>query len=1002
MALPALSGVVDDMSELLTTAWQELDSWIVSLFPRHQLENNKNPRIRFFLYSVMILTCTFFIFFILNFFQMRQGRSLAAAFAGAGQVIVLLILRSNANPRIAFRISALAMLGYSLFLLGTGGPGGARVFWMLVFPVYSFLLFGGRESILWTLAGFIGSVCVLVNPNDLAATFSVENNRFLLTYGLLGALAGAFEMVVYRVQEAIATERTRQLEEALLRLSMQYEERKRAEEALAISEERLRTFSEAAFEGIVLSDVGLLVDMNDQFARMLGYERSEIIGKPVVHCVAPEHHELVQSAIRSGEKGPYEHLALRKDGSVFPVEAQAGTSTVGGRVLRAAALRDISERKRAEAEIREAKEYAEAILESLPGTFYVFDEELRLKHWNKNFEKVSGFSSEELAGKHPLDFIEEKDRAAVAKKLEYNIANGTATIEANALSKTGDTTPYFFNAVWRTLGGRRHLVGTGVDLSEQKRAQELLRRSEELFRTAFETAADAMAISEMERGIYTDANQSFAEITGYSKDELIGSSTIDLGIWVDVFARDDLIQKLARTGFVRNLETKFRCKNGTVKTGLLSASAVVLDGEPHLLSVVKDITDLKSGEAERLKLERQVQHSQKLESLGILAGGIAHDFNNILTSILGNADLALMRMSSMAPARRNLEEIRRGVLRAAGLANQMLAYSGKGKFELKSINLSILVKEMAQLLDVSISKKHLLTYNLAEDLPLFDGDVNQIQQIVMNLITNASESIGEEDGVIKLATGFVSCDRTCLDALREGGQASHEELLPEGIYVFLEVTDTGCGMDPETQSKIFDPFFTTKFSGRGLGMAAVLGIVKGHKGVVNVYSEVGKGSRFKVLFPARKDLQTGWMADAEDQSACELWHEGVVLVVDDEVTIINVATEMLEEIGLRVLTASDGSQAVEEFRRNVDRISCVLLDLTMPGLDGAQVFHEMRRINPQVKVVLSSGYNEQDVTQRFVGEGLAGFIQKPYTIAKLREKLNEVFGKGSSYSPVAT
>jgi len=356
--------------------------------------------------------------------------------------------------------------------------------------------------------------------------------------------------------------------------------------------------------------------------------------------------------------------------------------------------------------------------------------------------------------------------------------------------------------------------------------------------------------------------------------------------------------------------------------------------------------------------------------------------------------LALMRLSASDRARGNLEEIRTAALRAAGLANQMLAYSGKGKFELRFIDLSGIVKEMAQLLDVSISKKAVLIYDLADNLPPMEGDVNRIRQVVMNLITNASESLDPNSGVIRLSTSAAFCDRNYLEAISEGFRSDSGEPLPEGMYVSLEVTDSGCGMDEETQDKVFDPFFTTKFSGRGLGMAAVLGIVRGHKGVIKIYSEIGKGTTFKVLFPANPGLEAAEIHKTAEEDFPEFLRKGFVLVADDEETVCSVAKEMLEDMGLTVLTASDGNKAVEVFRGNVDKIMLVLLDLTMPGLDGAQVFQEMRCLKPQIKVILSSGYNEQDVTHRFVGKGLAGFIQKPYTLAKLREKMHEVLRTG--------
>ena len=786
---------------------------------------------------------------------------------------------------------------------------------------------------------------------------------------------------------------TNQLEKAIQRLFTQIEDRRHAEAALLQSEQRFRAFSDASFEGIAFTDGNVFVDLNDQLSRMLGYERREIVGMPVMRCVAEDSRELVGTTLHSTNDVPCEYVALRKDGSAFPVEMQSGASEVGGRVVRAMAIRDISDRKRAEREIRDAKEFAEAVLGSLPGTFYVFDEQLRLTRWNRNFEKVSGYTAEELPGKHAFDFIDEKDREATVKKIEEAFVHGTAVLEANTLTKSG-TIPYLFNALWSNLGGKRYVLGTGLDISDRKRAEERLRRSEELFRLAFETAPDALAITDLESGIFVDVAPSFSDIFGYSKDEVIGKSSLDLHIWADVHVRDEMVRCLAGKGFVRNLEARFRTKDGELLTGLFSGNTLILDGESRILSVVKDITDLKRAEEERLRLERQVQHAQKLESLGVLAGGIAHDFNNILTSILGNADLGLMRISPLAPARNNLEEIKKGALRAAGLANQMLAYSGKGRFELKSIDLSVMVREMAKLCHVSISKKARLTYDLADDLPLVEVDVNQIQQIVMNLITNASESLGQENGVISLSTASMFCDRRYLDSVSEELQSIYEEPLPEGVYVSLEVSDTGCGMDLETQKKVFDPFFTTKFSGRGLGMAAVRGIVCGHKAAVKIYSEVGKGTTFKVLFPAAKDQVVSRMQNAYDDDLYQVWHGEVVLVADDEATIRDIAKEMLEAIGLSVLTASDGNQAVEVFKDNADTISCVLLDLTMPGLDGTQVFHEMRRIRPDVKVILCSGYNEQDATQRFVDKKLAGFIQKPYSMDKLTERLNEVFRRG--------
>ena len=386
------------------------------------------------------------------------------------------------------------------------------------------------------------------------------------------------------------------------------------------------------------------------------------------------------------------------------------------------------------------------------------------------------------------------------------------------------------------------------------------------------------------------------------------------------------------------------------------------------------ITLRKRADEDRIKLEKQLLHAQKLESLGVLAGGIAHDFNNILLAILGNADLALMKLAPESPVVENLQAIEQSAARAADLAKQMLAYSGKGRFVVEAIDLNRLLEEMLHLLQVSISKKAELRFHPARDLPTLEADATQLRQVVMNLVINASEAIGDNSGTIVISTGSVECDSNYLKDIWL------DENLAEGTYVFLEVSDSGCGMDSQTASRIFDPFFTTKFTGRGLGMAAVLGIVRGHKGAIKLYSEPGKGTSFKLLFPASARAA----ARASDAPPSATWQgSGKVLLVDDEETVRATGGKMLRELGFEVVTACDGREAVEAFR-NCRDVKFVLLDLTMPHLDGEQCFRELRRLDPVVRVIMSSGYNEQDVTQRFVGKGLAGFIQKPYNLSELR------------------
>lgn len=418
-------------------------------------------------------------------------------------------------------------------------------------------------------------------------------------------------------------------------------------------------------------------------------------------------------------------------------------------------------------------------------------------------------------------------------------------------------------------------------------------------------------------------------------------------------------------------------------------SELVVGGELGRLAQSFDsmATELARREAERLKsgeersvFEKQLQHTQKLESLGVLAGGIAHDFNNILMAIIGNADLALMRINSESPAIDNLRRIEQAATRASDLTKQMLAYSGKGKFVVEILDLNIVLEEMLHMLELSISKKAVLRFNLDKPLPPVEADATQVRQIIMNLVINASEAIGDRSGFISISTGSMECERSYLKNIWL------DENISEGHYVFVEIADNGCGMNKEVMAKLFDPFFTTKFTGRGLGMAAVLGIVRGHKGAINVYSELDKGSTFKILLPASaRSVEIA----CEENSRDEWKGTGKVLLVDDEETVLTIGCEMLRELGFTTLTATDGRQAVEIFGRTSD-IAFVILDLTMPHMDGEQCFCELKRLNPDVRVIISSGYNQQEVTQKFVGKALAGFIQKPYRLSALKEAIKKL------------
>ena len=383
----------------------------------------------------------------------------------------------------------------------------------------------------------------------------------------------------------------------------------------------------------------------------------------------------------------------------------------------------------------------------------------------------------------------------------------------------------------------------------------------------------------------------------------------------------------------------------------------------------------KLAEEERERLEAQIRHAQKLESLGVLAGGIAHDFNNLLTGVLGNIELGLLQVEGGSPATFSLKEARASAERAADLSRQMLAYSGKGSFIIEAVDVNELVTEIGNLLEVSVSKKVALSYDLCRDLPPVVADVSQLHQVVLNLITNASDSIGDGGGVVTLRTGVRNCDRAYLS------ETYLDDHLPEGDYIFMEVSDTGCGMDPETLQRIFDPFFTTKFTGRGLGLASALGIVRGHSGAIKAVSEPGRGTTFTVLLPVGNCVAVKPAETQPEVAGSEVG--GTVLLVDDEDAVRDIGMRLLEEAGFDVVGAADGCEAVDYYREHCDDISCVLLDLTMPRMGGEETFHELRKIRDDVRVVLSSGFSEQEVVGKFAEGGICGFVQKPYRFEKL-------------------
>jgi len=382
---------------------------------------------------------------------------------------------------------------------------------------------------------------------------------------------------------------------------------------------------------------------------------------------------------------------------------------------------------------------------------------------------------------------------------------------------------------------------------------------------------------------------------------------------------------------------------------------------------------------ERKKFERELQETQKLESLGLLAGGIAHDFNNLLTGILGFASLAYSEVPVDDPVRTHLRGIVQAGQRAAFLTRQMLAYAGKGRFVTETMDLGELVREISALVRTSISKTVELKLDLASNLPPIEADPAQIQQIVMNLVINGAEAIGENaSGKVEIRTSLREINA------QEASEFFRADESRPGTYVQLEVSDTGSGMDEATKARIFDPFFTTKFTGRGLGLAAVQGIIKGHSGAIRVYSTPGHGTSFLILLPARSQIAP---AARPAELSLSIPFGSVALVIDDEEMVRRLADGVLSRAEMKVLTAENGKAGVEIFREHNRVVSVVVLDLQMPVMGGEEALVLLKQINPDVPIILSSGFDESEAARRFSKLKPARFLQKPYTVERLVEAI---------------
>lgn len=824
--------------------------------------------------------------------------------------------------------------------------------------------------------------------------------------------------------------------------------RHKAEQKLRDNERRYRHLVDYS-QGLILTHdmEGCLKSINPAAANLLGYPVNEIVGRDLRDFIPPEFHSdfaayLERIAVSDSDDGLVQLQS--RDGAVHVLQYRNVRSHEPGEgtyVLSHAA--DITDRMRVEQILRDQNAYLTALHETTLGLMSRLDLEDLL-------EQIVARAAALVGTEHGYVFLQTAGSAGNSEmimRIAIGAYNGFKGTKANygvglagtvwqsgepvkvddyrnwpgrlALSsrdilravagvpvKSGAQTVgviglayleegrHFSKSEMEALARFSELASIALDnarlyhtaqneLGERKRAEGDLRRTEVFLNTVVDNLPYMVFVKDAQDLRFVRFNRFGEQLLGKSTAELLGKNDYDIVPENEArfFELKDR-ETLAGRKLLDIPEEQIETAHGKRYLHTKKIPILDVDGQPkYLLGISEDITERKLEQERQRVFERKLQETQKLESLGVLAGGIAHDFNNLLVSILGNVGLVLVDLEPESVVREPVEQIKIAAQRAADLTRQMLAYSGKGRFVMQSINLNNIITEITQLLQVSISKNAILRFNFDPTLPPIEGDVTQVRQVLMNLIVNASDAISDRQGTISLCTGVVQADRDYLN----GNFMAPE--LPEGAYVFVEVADDGVGMDKETQDKIFDPFFTTKFTGRGLGLAAVLGIVRGHGGAIRVYSEVGKGSVFRILWPVKDaphhhEKTNGDLLKAKGS--------GAVLVIDDEEVVRNVTKRMLMRIGYTPLLAEDGPAGIDVYKQNRGEIVCVLLDMTMPKMSGEETLRHLREVNPDVRVLLMSGYSEQEASSRFNGKQVNAFMQKPYTPQDLQEKIQEV------------
>ena len=825
----------------------------------------------------------------------------------------------------------------------------------------------------------LGAIDYLVKPVNLA----------LLKLRIRNHLALKERNDLVKEQRDLLTRHKEELAQLLAEQELQNKQLLETKAALRQSEEMYRTLFEQSPDGIVLWSVPDLraVQCNTAAQTLHGYSHEEFTSLTVPDIEAalnPVEVENTRNTLLRDGVARFDSVHRTKTGELRSMFVSLKTIELAGQSMILDIHRDITERKRAEDALKESEWKFQALFDNGPiGVAYhsmIYDDsgkavDYRFIDANEKYIELTGVDPR---GKTVLQAF---------PGIENDPFDWIGTF--GDVARTGESIRFEQylqpNDRWYDVVGYQykpdHFVAAFFEITERKRVEASLKIFENRQAKMIANIGDVIVIID-QHGINRYKSPNVEKWFGWKPEELVGASA-----WANVHPDDlassqkfvsDLVSNPNTTG---TTECRYRCKDGSYKW--IEITLINLLDYPEIQGILgdyHDITERRRFEDEKRAIEQQLQQTQKLESLGVLAGGIAHDFNNILAIIIGHCSLAAMDPET---ANKHIPPIEKAADRAAGLCRQMLAYAGKASFTLTQVNMAALVDEMVQMLKATTNQNVAIKPDLSTDVPTINGDASQLRQIVMNLIINASEAIGEAQGVI-----HVSLTKTAIKA----GQSSTDHLgkaIPTGWYVCLEVSDTGCGMDEETRRRIFEPFYTTKFAGRGLGMSAVLGIITAHRGALQLTSQPGQGTTFTIYLPIETNDPIG--DESSEQIAPTPWQgSGTALLVEDEDQVKLVAKAMLEALGFNVIEASNGREALDLYQNNATAITLVLTDIGMPIMDGYTLFRELKSLKPELPIIISSGFGDTVVTTRIPAEEIAGLVSKPYRFDQLRAVLRVV------------